>query len=225
MLIVIEGLDGSGKSTQVKLLREFLESQVEDFNYLHFPRFDSPVFGELIAMFLRGDFGEINEVHPMLVALLFAGDRRDASTQALEWLNSGGVVLYDRYVYSNIAFQCAKVENVEEAVKLRNWIIKTEFKDFSIPRPDVNIFLDMPISFVEKNLNAERTGDDRDYLRGKEDIHESQISFQERVREIYLDLVSLDDNFIRIDCVNEEGKVLTPSEIFEKIKEVIKKYK
>ena len=109
MLIVLEGLDGAGKSTQVKLLKEYIQSKGKQLRYLHFPRFDAPVYGDLIAKFLRGDFGAINQVHPQLVALLFAEDRRDAAALIREWLGNGDVVLLDRYVYSNIAYQCSKI--------------------------------------------------------------------------------------------------------------------
>ena len=101
MLIVLEGLDGSGKSTQVKLLREYLQKISPRVTYIHFPRYDAPVYGDLIARFLRGDFGSIDEVHPQLVALLFAEDRHGAVPEILEGLEDGGIVLLDRYVYSN----------------------------------------------------------------------------------------------------------------------------
>ena len=102
MLIVIEGLDGSGKSTQVRKLRQYLETLPQPLEYIHFPRYDSPVYGELISRFLRGDFGTNEQVHPQLVALLFAEDRHGAAPQMKRILQEGGNVLLDRYVYSNI---------------------------------------------------------------------------------------------------------------------------
>lgn len=221
MLIVLEGLDGAGKSTQVKKLKEYIVSKGKELKYLHFPRFDAPVVGEMIAKFLRGDFGDINQVDPMLVALLYAEDRRDASKMVRGWLAEGNVVLFDRYVYSNIAFQCAKISDSAKARELRDWIFTSEYGDFDIPRPDINIFLDVPIGFVSEKLNEQRSGDDRDYLKGKSDIHEADITFQMKVRQVYLDQCGQDENFRRIDCSDSDGKMLPAESIFEKIKSVV----
>ena len=74
MLIVLEGLDGAGKSTQVQRLRQYLSERFGSLEYIHFPRYEAPVYGDLISRFLRGDFGSNETVHPQLVALLFAED-------------------------------------------------------------------------------------------------------------------------------------------------------
>ena len=87
MLIVLEGLDGAGKSTQVKKLRNYLETHFGSLEYIHFPRYDAPVYGDLISRFLRGDFGSNETVHPQLVALLFAEDRHGAAPQMKETLD------------------------------------------------------------------------------------------------------------------------------------------
>ena len=150
MLIVLEGLDGAGKSTQVRLFREYLEGVCPDLEYIHFPRYDAPVYGGLIGKFLRGGFGSIESVHPQLVALLFAEDRHDAAPQIRARLRAGGTVLLDRYVYSNIAYQCAKLPSQEEAEDLREWINNTEYGHFALPRPDLNIFLDVPIDMYRR---------------------------------------------------------------------------
>ena len=109
MFIVLEGLDGAGKSTQIRMLRRLFSERGVESEYVHFPRFDAPVYGELIARFLRGEFGGVNEVDPYLVALLFAGDRAAAGPQIREWIAAGKAVILDRYVYSNVGFQCAKL--------------------------------------------------------------------------------------------------------------------
>ena len=221
MLTVLEGLDGAGKSTQVKKLRNYLESRLGELEYIHFPRYDAPVYGDLISRFLRGDFGSNEAVHPQLVALLFAEDRHGAAPDIKKTLEGGGNVLLDRYVYSNIAYQCAKLNDEAEAEKLREWIFNTEYGDFALPVPDLNIFLDVPIGFVESKLKAQRNGQDRDYLEGGQDIHEADIEFQKRVRTIYRKQCELDPKFIRIDCSDEYGEMLPPGAIFAKIKEVV----
>lgn len=221
MLIVLEGLDGAGKSTQVRKLKEYLEARCDNLEYIHFPRYDAPVFGGLIGKFLRGGFGSIESVHPQLVALLFAEDRHEAASQIRSVLDAGGTVLLDRYVYSNIAYQCAKLPGTEEAEDLREWILNTEYGHFNLPRPDVNIFLNVPIGFVEASLNSQRAGADRGYLNGQQDIHEADIEFQKKVKAMYLRQASLDPSVKVIDCADENGGMLPPDAIFEKIKAVL----
>ena len=160
-LFVIEGVDGSGKSTQLKLLSEYLISKGYNCEFLHFPRTDSPYFGELIARFLRGEFGSLNEVDPYLVAMLYAGDRKDASDKIKGWLEKKKIVLLDRYTYSNIAYQCAKTDDLISQEKLMKWILTLEFDHFAIPKPDLNVFLDVPFSFTERKLLSNRSGNDR----------------------------------------------------------------
>ena len=221
MLTVLEGLDGAGKSTQVKKLKAYLESLCGNLEYIHFPRYDAPVYGDLISRFLRGDFGSNETVHPQLVALLFAEDRHGAAPQMKQVLNQGGNILLDRYVYSNIAYQCAKLPDADQAAALREWIFQTEYGNFELPKPDLNIFLDVPIAFVESKLKSQRGGADRDYLEGAQDIHEADIEFQKRVREIYRQQCEIDPKFIRIDCSDDYGQMLPPDEIFAKVKAVV----
>lgn len=224
MLIVLEGLDGAGKSTQVKRLRTYLETECGALEYIHFPRYEAPVYGDLISRFLRGEFGDNNTVHPQLVALLFAEDRHTARPQFEQTLKDGGLVLFDRYVYSNIAYQCAKLSDPAEAERLRDWIFNTEYGDFGLPRPDLNIFLDVPISFVEKSLSKDRGDADKSYLEGaQKDIHEASIDFQTRVRDIYRRQCELDPSFIRVDCSDVNGNMLPPDDIFAKVRDLVDK--
>ncbi len=220
-LLVIEGLDGAGKSTQINLLKEYLSAKGYNIEYLHFPRTDEPYFGELIARFLRGEFGTLDTVDPYLVALLYAGDRKDAARQISDWLKNGTVVLLDRYTYSNIAYQCAKIHDQPEQDKLMKWILSLEFNHFSIPRPDLNIFLDVPFTFTEKKLSGRRAGDDRLYLNGTRDIHEESLTFQKKVRDIYIRLSITDDRFVVINCSDDKGNMFPPKKIFNLILEMI----
>ena len=221
MLIVLEGLDGAGKSTQVKKLKQYLLERCGELEYIHFPRYDAPVYGELISRFLRGDFGDNESVHPQLVALLFAEDRHGAAEGIKARLAEKKTVLLDRYVYSNIAYQCSKLTDEQEVEQLRRWIFDTEYNVFKEPVPDLNIFLDVPIDFVPQNLSKQRQGDDRSYLAGAQDIHEASIAFQQKVRNMYLRQAEEDPSFKVLDCRDEDGKMADASVIFNKLKALV----
>ena len=215
--IVIEGLDGSGKSTQLKLLREYLQKKSIPFKYLHFPRLEEGIYGKLIARFLRGEMGANDQVDPYLVALIFAGDRTEAASQIRGWMDQGYQVILDRYVYSNIAFQCAKLNNAGEKEQLRDWILRFEYEHNQLPRPDINLYLNVPFDFTKKQLNKDRDGDDRSYLKGERDIHEENLDFQEKVRQVYLSLHSYVNDLELVDCTDSKGQMRSPEAISEQI--------
>lgn len=217
MFIVLEGLDGAGKSTQIRNLRELFAQRGVQSEYVHFPRFDSPVYGELIARFLRGEFGGVDAVDPYLVALIFAGDRANAAPQIRAWLAQGRVVILDRYVYSNVGFQCAKLPAGEQRNRLAQWILDLEFKYNNLPCPDVSLFLDVPFTFTEHKLSQLREGDDRTYLQGAQDIHEASLALQQNVRQVYLDAAASDATLRVVDCSDPNGAMDTPEGIFAKI--------
>lgn len=224
MFIVLEGVDGCGKSTQIANLRRMFSQMGMESEYLHFPRFDAPYFGDLIARFLRGELGSIEQVDPYIVALLYAGDRRDAATMIRQWLADGKVVICDRYVYSNIGYQCAKVADAAAREELRQWILSLEYDYFAIPKPDLSLFLDVPFAFTERKLLQDvREGDDRAYLNGKKDIHEQSMDLQRAVRQVYLDAAECDENMHVVDC-SERGEMAPPEAIFERIMRVVDNY-
>ncbi|HCC69617.1 MAG TPA: dTMP kinase [Bacteroidales bacterium] len=216
-LIVIEGLDGSGKSTQINNLRNYFTENGLSYEFIHFPRTNAPYFGELISRFLRGEYGQANEVDPYLVAMLYAGDRKDISEKIYSWLGENKYVLLDRYVYSNIAYQCAKINNKKEREDLKNWIYNLEFKHFAIPVPALNIFLDVPFEFTASKLKNSRSGLDRNYLNGNMDIHESNLEFQKKVRQVYIDTAENDKTLQIIDCSQSPTTILPPDEVFQRI--------
>ena len=221
MFIVLEGLDGAGKSTQIKQLRAMIAQMGIESEYVHFPRFDAPVYGELIARFLRGELGSIESVDPYIVALLFAGDRADMAPQIRQWQAEGKVVIVDRYVYSNIGYQCAKIADAEGQQHLKQWILDTEYGYYNIPRPDISLFLDVPFAFTAQSLTTQRSGDDRSYLNGQSDIHESSLDLQQMVRSVYLEAAKVDPALRVIDCSNNQGGMDTPEAIFSRIKDAV----
>ncbi len=218
MFIVLEGLDGAGKSTQIRMLRELLAERGMACEYLHFPRFDAPVYGELIARFLRGELGGVEQVDPYVVALLYAGDRADAAPMIREWLAQGRAVVLDRYVWSNVGYQCAKLPAGPERDRLRQWILDLEFGYNGLPRPDVSLFLDVPFAFTERRLTEARSGDDRSYLHGAQDIHEGALDLQRRVREVYLESAAQYGELQVVACADAAGEMERPERVFEKIR-------
>ena len=214
--IVLEGLDGCGKSTQISLLLNWLDASAIPYRYLHFPRIDTPFYGEMIARFLRGEFGEAGHVDPHLVALLYAGDRAGANRTLCEWLEDGMVVVVDRYVYSNMAFQAAKISDPEQRIDLIRWIDKLEFDYHRLRRPDVSLYLDVPFGFVRDTLSAGRSGSDREYLGGADDIHENSLDLQRRVHEQYLALCSEREDLQLVQC-SEGNDMLSPETVHKRL--------
>jgi len=223
--IVIEGLDGSGKSTQLKLLQDYLKQNNINFQYLHFPRLEVGVYGDLIARFLRGEFGKLEDVNPYLVALIYAGDRKDAASLISQWIEEGTLVVLDRYLHSNIAYQCAKFDNSDDIRKLNDWIYQLEYEYYKIPKPDLSIFLHVPFSFVTDKLTDSRNGNDRDYLRGMQDIHESSMNFQKNVEREYLRISKEGKDYFIINCSNDKGEMLSAIEINRQVIELLKEEK
>jgi dTMP kinase len=219
--IAIEGLDGSGKTTQINLLIKRLEESGVEIKFIHFPRVNKGIFGELIAKFLRGEFGNVKNVHPQLVALLFAEDRKEFASTIKKWLDEGYYVLVDRYVISNIAFQCAKVQDISEKTELKKWINELEYEHNKIPKPDLSIFLDVPFSFTNKSLTENRHGDERGYLNGKDDIHEKDIELQLAVKKEYDNVILFDKTIKRITCYDLNSNMKSVNEIHSLIIEEV----
>lgn len=221
--IVIEGLDGCGKSTQTKLLIEHLEQDGQKCKFIHFPILEQGVYGKLIAQFLRGELNphetiidRVYDVHPKLVALMYACERKEHAHIIEEWLNDGYTVIADRFVCSNIAYQCAKSTSWVEKAHLREWILELEFTVNNLPRPDKMLFLDLPQKYIANKMLNERRGADRDYLKGEKDIHEADTSYQSKVYEEYMKLVDSMDDFVAVKCYDERG-ICSIEEIHKRI--------
>lgn len=220
MFIVIEGLDGAGKSTQVAKIQKYLVDKGLEWEYLHFPRFSAPYYGPMIARFLRGELGAVDQVDPYVVAMLYAGDRAEAAEQIRSWIDLGKVVIVDRYVLSNIAYQCAKLTTEKD--ELKKWILSFEYDHNKIPRPDLTLFLDVPFKFTTRSLTADRQGDDRSYLNGKVDIHEASLELQRSVRQMYIN--HSEPTYRVIDCATSDGEMASPDNIFEQIIDEIRNF-
>jgi len=214
-LICLEGLDGSGKSTQVELVKKYLQANSLKYEFFHFPMYGNNEFSEVIAKFLRGEFGGIDDVNPYFVANIYAMDRYLFLPELERAIEENDVVLLDRYVFSNLAYQGAKLEGEKSGI-IKNWIHQFEFGFLKLPYPNLNIFFDVPMEVVKSRLENKREGNDRDYLKGKQDIHEADLDFQARVRDNYLGLVGA-TNYKILSCASQVGGgwfVFPPDEIF-----------
>jgi dTMP kinase len=219
-LINLEGTDASGKSTQIELICDYLDGIGKTYKKVHFPMYGSNKFAEVISMFLRGDLGKNDEVDPLFVANIYAMDRYKYKPQLYKDLDEYDYVILDRYVFSNMGFQGAKYKIEEKRQSIIKWINDFEFEFLKLPYPDLIIYFDLPIDIVSDRLKKRDEEEDRDYLKGKKDIHESDLSFQSSVRRIYLGLDTF-ENYKIIKCVDDNGHVLNPTDLFEKYKYLI----
>lgn len=200
-LIVLEGIDGSGKGTQAARLQRFLAENGYRSRLWSFPRYQATRFGEQIAAYLNGRFGSLDQVHPVLVSLLFAGDRLESRAELLQSLAEFDVVLCDRYVPSNIAHQAAKVSEQERPAVIR-WIEFVEYELFALPRPDLILWLDMPVEQAQTLISRKGS---RNYTQRPADLQEADGDYLQRVRSIYADLANKGPNWIAIGACNAQG--------------------
>ena len=214
-LIVIEGVDGSGKTTQFKLLKSYFEHQGKRVQSIHFPRHQQRFFGVLIDDYLNGKFGDATKLDPRLASVLYACDRFEAKEQINNWLKEGQVVVLDRYMTSNKGHQLCKLEREEEKQEMLSWLDELEYEVFGIPRPDHVFYLDVPLSNVREMI-AQRDSEGKDYIDGDYDQHEADENHIKKAQEAYSFTVEKYDYWHRIKCHNGE-RLLNPQEVSEKI--------
>lgn len=221
-LIVIEGSDGSGKTTQVELLSTYLKTEKIPFSIFDFPQYYKTFFGRWIGRFLKGEFGGIKDVPPYIVTIPFAADRWQAKPEMEKALEEGKVVLVNRYTGSNAAYQAAKIDP-KEREKFLDWAFQMEYNEFEIPKEDLVIFLYVPLKFSQKMIEQKSV---RKYLGNKKakDIHESNLQFLEEVEKVYLSFCKKYPHWVRIDCT-KNGVIMTREEIHTKIVETLNKKK
>lgn len=189
--IVIEGSDGSGKATQLKLIRDRLEAaghQVETFD---FPRYDEPS-SYFVKRYLNGEYGSADEVGPYTSSLFYALDRFEAGPKIRAALADGKVVISNRFTGSNMAHQGTKIGNAEQRRGFFIWLDNLEFEMLRIPRPDISFILRVPAEVSQKLMEG----------REEHDIHEADLAHLQRTVAVYDDMAQLfPKDFQRIDCV------------------------
>ena len=215
-LVAIEGIDGSGKGTQAQELRQRLADCGVAVQLLSFPRYEQTIFGKSIADFLNGRFGQLHDVNPFLVALLYAGDRFESREFLTETIRSSEVVICDRYVPSNIAHQAAKLDG-KECDELTDWIRRIEYDIYRLPRPNLVVLLDIPVSQAQRLISLKRS---RTYTDKSADLQEADGDYLQQVREVYQQLAATEPNWSKLDCVMD-GTIRTVQEIAEEVWNVV----
>lgn len=218
--IVLEGTDGSGKGTQLKLLTRYLASHNVAHQLIDFPRYEDNVYGRLIGRYLKGEFGSTKELSPYLVSLMYAGDRMLAKTYLDDWLKKGNLVIANRYVPSNKAFSGAVIEKSKRD-EFFDLLDEIEYKTNQIPKEDLVILLYVDPAIAQKNVDTKKI---RGYLgEKKRDLHEQDLAYQKEVAEIYLSLAKKYPHWEVIDCC-KGSHMLSRETIHQKILDVMKKH-
>ncbi len=211
-LIVFEGADGSGKTTQAELLLNYLRKKKIPSAYISFPRYDS-MWGQEVRKYLAGDFGKVGEVDPHLISLIYAGDRLAASSKIKNWIDQGKVVVCNRYVGSSIGHQTANIAGTKEQEEFIVWLTKLEYGQNKIPKEDLVLFLHVPVEVSQKLMRNRKL-----------DMHESNVPHLVKTVEVYTKYAQGQKNWLKIEC-SMGGKLLSHDEIHGKILAVLKRKK
>ena len=209
-LIVIEGTDGSGKSTQFKALTERLRNEGTEFKTLVFPQYSEPS-SALIRMYLGGEFGtNPSDVNAYAASAFYAVDRYASYKKDWgEWFDNGGIIVSDRYTTSNAVHQTSKEPKEKQGEFLR-WLYEFEYDKLGLPRPDLTIYLDVPTAFTEKLMRHREAS-----TNTKADIHEKDMDYLATCRETGRAAAKF-YNWTIIDCV-KDGEMRSIEDIHEEI--------
>jgi dTMP kinase len=221
--IVIDGIDGVGKATQTELLVERLHREKIKVKKIDFPRYYNNVFGKLIGECLAGKRGAFIEMDPKISSVLYAADRFESKQEMEKWLDDGYVVVADRFVSANQIHQGGKIKNTKDKKDFLNWLDTIEHKIFKVPRPDVIVYLSLPVSLSTLLLSRKSVQEKKKYLEGRKDLAESDIKHLEDSRRSVIDIIKKNNNWIKIEC-SKSGEILPREVISDQIYSSVKKY-
>ena len=215
----MDGIDGSGKATQTRLLLDRFEKEGYKTATIDFPQYYKNFFGKMTGRYLSGEFGKADEVSPYLASVLYALDRWESKDYILKKINEDRIVVCDRYASANMIHQGGKIKNKKKRKELLEWLAEMEFDILKIPKPDMIIFLDVPYNIGQKTVGKK---DKRAYIKGrKKDIHEKDKNHLMNARKQALELAKKNKNWIKINCI-KNGKMMSVNDVgglvWEKIK-------
>lgn len=208
--IVIDGTDGSGKTTQFNLLVDKLKNQGFTVELADFPQYNTKSAG-LVEEYLSGKYGGADEVTPYQSSIFYAVDRFDASFKIRQWLKDGKIVVANRYVSASLGHQGGKIENQLERKVFFNWLYELEYKLFNIPKPDLSLILHVEAEIAQKlATNRHR----EDWVGKTRDIHEENLGHLQKAEQVYLEIAQTFPDFKLIKCTRE-GEIMNREEIHD----------
>ena len=219
-LFVIDGTDGSGKQTQLEMLKERLTKDGIDYKIVSFPNYDSPS-SSLVKMYLAGEFGnDAKKISPYIASTFYAADRYATfQTGYKDYYEKGGIILADRYTTANMVHQAGKIKDREERKKFLDWLCDFEFNLYGLPVPTEVFFLNMP---VEKSIELMKNRENKFTHDVKKDIHERDKSHLVDAYNAACD-VAKEYNWYEVQCVKCDN-IRTIKDIHEEIYGEIKKH-
>lgn len=210
-LVVIDGIDGSGKTTQITLLQEYLASRGTPCEAISFPRYEDNLYGKLIRRYLTGEFGGTDKVNPYLTALAYAGDRVLAKPLIESWLSEGKLVIANRYVSASKAHLSANLPK-EKREEFIGWLDELEYETNKMPKEDLTILLNVDPKTGQENVKGEH-----------KDIHEQDLKHLEQAVKIYLELSKSEQNWKVVECA-KDGKMIAKESIDKLLLEILDTY-
>lgn len=211
-LIVLEGVDGSGKATQSKLLVDYFRSKNIPVETISFPRYTDSFFGKLVGRFLSGEFGKLQEISPYLASLPYAMDRRNARQEIVNWLKKGKMVVADRYVTSSFAHQAAKLP-AEKRPEFIEWLRDMEYNEHKMPVPDIVLFLYIPWEKSQELASKRARGTD---------IADQDSAHQKSASEVYKWLALHESVWKQINCMDKAGRLRPIDEIHTELLQTLR---
>ncbi len=221
-LIVIDGIDGSGKATQVKILKQRLLNEGVKVKTIDFPRYDTNFFGSLIGEYLSGMHGDFIAMDSKVASILYAADRFESSKQIRKWLDDGYVVIADRYATANQIHQGGKIDDLKKRKEFLAWLYKMEYGVFGIPKPDLVIYLDVPFEVSKVWLQKKVAQRKKTYLKGRKDVAEDNLLHLKNSRNSALLLAKENKNWVKVECC--KGNVcMSLEQVGEEVYKIVKK--
>ncbi len=217
---MIDGTDGSGKTTQFALLAKRLKREGRPPATFDFPQYDKPS-SYFVREYLNGRYGTLKEVGPYRASIFYAVDRFDVGPRIKKWLKDGKTVISNRYVSANMGHQGSKIKSPAGRRKFFKWLEEFEYGVMGIPKPDLTLVLHVPAPVAQKLVDKKKS---RAYVNGKKrDLHEADLEHLKRAETTYLEMVRMfPRDFRLVECM-KSGKLLSPREVHERVWNVVKK--